>query len=562
VLDRHSPALDRHGTNWRKISCEAPNGALAEADGHLAYASSINVDASSNDNVFGAIPGNLTAVNIVCARGDTLSAVSIRSKALDDELRPAGGSVDTWGGVPVRLESRQMNDSSIGLDAAVANEMRARRVTPNFVASNGYPETTQFRPIIEADAAPARRIKVLFANKFFFLNGGSEVVMFDEMQLMRKFQVDVAEISMRDPRNLPSKYERYFISQKSYRSGSRVQKVKAALSFVHSREAVKNITRLIRNEKPDILHCHNIYHQLTPSIINAAARLQTPVVLTLHDYKPVCPAYTQLRNGEPCTECSNGGFESVVKYRCAGSVGQSALLWAEARYHAAIRSYHHVDKFIAPSRFMRDAIVRRFGEDKVIHIPNGIDVSRIDPADGDDGYVLFLGRLSKEKGVETLLRAHAADNAAWHLVIAGTGPLLDRLRSQYPLAEFTGHLSGDALKARIRGASLVVVPSEWHENSPISILEAMAYAKPVVASRIGGIPELVRHGRTGLLFEPKDARELSGHIRTLLEDSNLRRRLGREARSTIESEYSIQKHGAALLALYESLTSDRSKTGS
>jgi glycosyltransferase involved in cell wall biosynthesis len=464
--------------------------------------------------------------------------------------------------MPVRLEPKQMNGSFIGRDAAVLNELRAPRVTPNSVASDGYPETTQPRPIVEADVFPARRLKVLFANKFFFLNGGSEVVMFDEMELMRKYRVEVAEISMRDPRNLPSKYERYFISPKSYRSGSRGQKIKAALSLVHSPEAVKNITRLIRDEKPDILHCHNIYHQLTPSIINAAARLQTPVVLTLHDYKPVCPVYTQLRNGQPCTECSNGRFESLLKYRCAGSIGQSALLWAEARYHAAIRSYHHVDRFIAPSRFMREAIVRRFGEGRVVHIPNGIDVSRIDPTDDDDGYVLFLGRLSKEKGVETLLRAHAADNAAWRLVIAGTGPLLDQLRSQYPLAEFTGHLSGDALKARVRGASLVVVPSEWHENSPISILEAMAYAKPVVASRIGGIPELVRHGRTGLLFEPKDTRELCGHIKTLLEDSNLRVRLGREARRTVETEYSNQKHGAALLSLYESLMSPRSKVGS
>jgi glycosyltransferase involved in cell wall biosynthesis len=237
-------------------------------------------------------------------------------------------------------------------------------------------------------------------------------------------------------------------------------------------------------------------------------------------------------------------------------------LWAEARYHAAARSYHHVDKFIAPSRFMRDAIARRFGEDKVVHIPNGIDASRVVASEVDDGYVLFLGRLSREKGVETLLQAHAADNGAWRLVIAGTGPLLDELRSRYSLAEFAGHLSGDALKAKLRNASLVVVPSEWHENSPISILEAMAYAKPVVASRIGGIPELVKHGATGFLFEPKDARALSGQVKTLLGDSSLRARLGREARRIVETEYSIQKHGAALLALYQSLMPVPSKVGS
>ena len=381
--------------------------------------------------------------------------------------------------------------------------------------------------------------------------------MFDEMQLMRKYELDVIEFSMRDPRNFPSKYESYFVSQKGYRSNSRSSQIKSALSLIRSREAVKQVTNLILHEKPDILHCHNIYHQLTPSIINAASRLKTPVVLTLHDYKPVCPVYTQLWKGELCTKCSDGRFEALLLQRCAGgSIGRSALLWAEARYHAAARSYQRVDRFIAPSRFMRNAVVRRLGEDKVVHIPNGIDTSRIQVSEQDEGYVLYLGRLSPEKGVETLLRAHAADNAAWRLVVAGAGPLLQDLQSRFPLAEFTGHLTGKALETNLREASVVVVPSEWHENSPLSILEAMAHAKPIVASRIGGIPELVRDGETGLLFEPKDTQQLSNRIRMLLGDSDLRRRLGWQARKIAETEYSLDRHGAALLSLYESLTAN------
>jgi glycosyltransferase involved in cell wall biosynthesis len=407
----------------------------------------------------------------------------------------------------------------------------------------------------QARSAKQAALKILFANKFFFLNGGSEAVMFNEMELMKKYKLDVIEFSMHDPRNFPSKYGSYFVSQKGYRSTSRKDQLKSALSLIHSREAVKQVTRLIRDEKPDLLHCHNIYHQLTPSIINAASRLKTPVVLTLHDYKPVCPVYTRLWKGELCTKCSEGRFESLLMQRCAdGSIGRSALLWAEARYHAAARSYQRVDKFIAPSRFMRDAVVPRFGEDKVVHIPNGIDASRIEISGQDEGFVLYLGRLSPEKGVETLLRTHAADNAAWRLVVAGTGPLLEDLQSRFPLAEFTGHLAGTALETRLREASVIVVPSEWHENSPLSILEAMAHAKPIVASRIGGIPELVRDGETGLLFEPKNTQQLSSRIRMLLGDSGLRTRLGREARRIVETEYSLKRHGAALLSLYESLT--------
>lgn len=397
-------------------------------------------------------------------------------------------------------------------------------------------------------------MKILFANKFFFRNGGSEVVMFNEMELMRESDNDVIEFSMHDPRNLPSKYDRYFVSEKSYRSASRSSKIKSALSLIHSPEAVEKIRALIIDEKPDILHCHNIYHQLTPSIISAASRLNVPVVLTLHDYKPICPVYTRLRGGDVCTSCSNGRFETLLKQRCAdGSLGKSALLWAEARYHAAVRSYHYVSRFIAPSRFMRDAMTRRFGKDKLVHIPNGIDASRIKTSDDDERYVLYLGRLSSEKGVETLLQTHAADHASWRLVIAGTGPLLEDYRSRFPCAEFVGHLTGEALEDTLRKASVIVVPSEWHENSPLSILEAMAHAKPIVASRIGGIPELVRDGATGLLFEPKNSRELSDRLRALLDDAGLRTKLGREARRVVETEYSLSNHATALLSLYENL---------
>jgi glycosyltransferase involved in cell wall biosynthesis len=463
-------------------------------------------------------------------------------------------TVDTTGATHARREPGGADVFSFIPGLAVARGRHVEHSESNIEAVEMCSRATQTGVARSANTFVARRPKVLFANKFFFAKGGAEAVFLDEIALMRSYGVGVAEFSMQDPRNLPSAYERYFVSNKDYRTGSTSQKIKSAASFVHSREAVRKIRRLILDEKPDILHCHNVYHQLTPSIINAAAQLKTRVVLTLHDYKPVCPVYTQLQNGKPCTECSNGRFEAVLRHRCAGgSLAQSALLWAEARVHSALGSYQRVDKFIAPSRFMRDAVIGRLGYDKVVYIPNGIDSSRIEISDDDDGYVLFLGRLAPEKGVETLLRAHAADGGAWRLVIAGTGPLLDELQSRYPLAEFTGHLSGNQLTKVLRNASVIAVPSEWHENNPLSILEAMGHGKPVIASRIGGIPELVRHGVTGLLSTPGEPAELSAHIELLLADRELRKRFGRQAREVVEREYSLQQHGAALLSLYESL---------
>ena len=451
-----------------------------------------------------------------------------------------------------------MSDSSIDDSVSKMAGVDSRHLKEPLDRSTRYADVAASNAIRHAASSRGTALKILFANKFFFLNGGSEAVMFDEMELMKECGVDVIEFSMHDPRNFPSKYESYFVSQKGYRSTSRSSQIKSALSLIHSREAVKHITNLILDEKPDLLHCHNIYHQLTPSIINAASRQNIPVVLTLHDTKLVCPVYTQLCKGELCTKCSEGWFEAVLMQRCAdGSIARSALLWAEARYHAAARSYQRVDRFIAPSLFMRDAVARRLDADKIVHIPNGIDVSSIEVSDQDEGYVLYIGRLSPEKGVETLLRAHAADDAAWRLVIVGSGPLLADLQSRFPLAEFTGYLTGKALETRLRKAGVVVMPSECHENCPLSILEAMAHGKPIVASRIGGIPELVRDRKTGLLFERKDMHQLSDCIRVLLGDSELRTKLGRQARRIAETEYSLERHGAALLSLYESLTANK-----
>lgn len=397
-------------------------------------------------------------------------------------------------------------------------------------------------------------MKVLYANKYFFRNGGSENVMFDEIELMKRADVEVVEFAMQDPRNLPSRYARYFVSTRNYNSRAVASGIKAALTFVHSHEAVANISRLIRAEQPDILHCHNIYHQLTPSIITAAARLGVPVVLTLHDLKTVCPVYTQMRDDRLCNECAVKGVEAVIKHRCGEySLGKRLLLWGEARYHNAKGSYDRVSKVIAPSRFVQNAVSSRFGAEKLVCIPNGIDLSLIRGTPGEGRSVLYFGRLSLEKGVESLLKAHAEDGGSWPLVVAGTGPSFECFRATYPSAEFTGHLAGDALRARIRDAAVVVAPSECQENCPLSIIEAMAHAKPMVASRIGGIPELVRHGGTGFLFQPKDRRDMSERIRTLLADADMRRRFGRAARAAVERQYTLDGHGRALLALYGTL---------
>jgi glycosyltransferase involved in cell wall biosynthesis len=399
----------------------------------------------------------------------------------------------------------------------------------------------------------AALMKVLIANKFFFHKGGAEVVMFQERQSLLRSGEQVIDFSMQDERNFESPYLSHFVSHKDYRTGRPLSRLSPALSLIHSREAVGKIAALIDKTRPDLMHCHNIYHQMTPSIVSVAKSRGIPVVLTLHDFKPVCPVYVRLRAGRPCSLCLHGNFRQVLTNRCAGgSIGASALLYAEAAIQRWLGNYERVDLFLAPSRFMRDSALHRFRPEQVVLLYNGVDTGETKVSTRDEGYVLYFGRLSEEKGVETLLRAHEAAGS-WQLVVAGTGPLEHDLQMRYRNARFVGQLSGQALKETIGGASVIVVPSEWYENCPMSVLEGMACGKPIVASRIGGIPELVVDGETGVLFEPGGADELREHICRLMDDASLRVRMGAAGRIRAERHFSIERHNASLIDIYRSL---------
>ena len=372
-------------------------------------------------------------------------------------------------------------------------------------------------------------MKVLLANKFFYRNGGSEAVMFQEREYLLGSGVAVVDFSMDDDRNLPSTFAGSFVGNQSYgiasdgRSNSRFG---TALKLIHSREAVRKIGALIERTQPDLVHCHNIYHQLTPSIIGAAKRRGVPVVLTLHDYKAVCPVYVRMRRGETCSECLDRGFSRVLVNRCAeGSLAKSALLYAEAVVQRLRGSYESLDTMIAPSEFMRASMLARFAPEKIVVIHNGVDVHSIQPSDEDEHFILYVGRLSPEKGIETLLDAHRETGGRAPLVVAGTGPMEDELRARYPNVQFLGHLDGASLEQTMRRASLVVVPSKWFENCPMSILESMAYGKAVVASDIGGIPELVDDTENRIAISARECARVTELSRPIDGESRLAARI-------------------------------------
>lgn len=399
-------------------------------------------------------------------------------------------------------------------------------------------------------------MKILLINKYFYRRAGAETVFFQERDFLLRHGHEVSDFSMHHPQNLDSFYSEYFVDQIEYRGKKTLGDIFAypfvAAKFIRNGEAIQKLRRLLDVHRPQIAHLHNIYHQLTPAIIPVLKDYGVKVVLTLHDYKVLCPNYKMLRNEKICSACRTGNYWNCLVNRCEnGSLPKSLLLTIEALWHRIFKSYGGVDLFISPSQFLADLIDGGgIAPNRIRILRNGIDHRNVTVSDEDKGYILYFGRIAKEKGLLTLLRAYARSQCALPLKIVGTGPLLEEIAPQYGSVDFLGYKSGDELQLLIAGASFVVVPSEGYENCSMSVLEAMAYGKPVVGSRIGGIPEQIENGKSGLLFERGNEEELAERLTVLAENKELRRQMGVHARQKLLAEYSLDCHCEGLVSLY------------
>ncbi len=398
-------------------------------------------------------------------------------------------------------------------------------------------------------------MKILLVNKYFYLKGGAERVFFQERNYLKGKGIDVVDFSMDDPENIESDFSDFFVPSIDFKSLLQVKdKISNALRFIHSKESINRLSALLEKERPELAHLHNIYHQLTPSIIPLLKKFGVKVVMTLHDYKLVCPSYLLLNNGQICEKCRGNKFFHAATSSCKGSFFGGLVLAAEAYWHKWRSSYSHVDCFIAPSRFLSDYVTRyRIPKDKIVILKNGIDINAYLPSYKDNNYALYFGRISDEKGVATLLSAHEISNKKTLLKIVGTGPMEEELKNQFKSAEFVGYKTGNELISIIDRASFVIVPSQCYENCSMVVLEAMALGKPVIGSRIGGIPEQIDDGKTGLLFEMGNVDELIEKMMILTENRDLRRKMGLAARQKLEKQYSLENHCESLLKIYNKL---------
>lgn len=416
-------------------------------------------------------------------------------------------------------------------------------------------------------------MKILQVNKFFYPKGGADKYFLELSEQLRRNGHEVRFFAMSDQHNLPTEDGRYFVSNISFDDDSLRTRWQAASRIVYSPEAKEKFAALLKDFQPDIIHLHNIYHQLSPSIIDAGRAAGIPIVMHLHDYKLICPNFKLFTGGEVCYRCQTHKYYNSLTHRCLdNSLLKSAGAALEMTlHHQVLKIYEKgVDLFIAPSRFMKQT-VEDFGwpAEKLHYLPNffspefiaGAAAPKLNRTAKAQDYLLYFGRLAEEKGIEVLLRALPLTKA--RLKIAGTGSEEERLRSLVARlelgdrVELLGQRTGADLVGLVKEAKAVIIPSVWLENMPLNLLEALALGQIVIASDIGGLPELIQDGYNGLLFQPGDHQDLAEKINRLKDLD--RDKVGQAARETVET-LNLKDHTHRIENIYqEILTNHRRK---
>lgn len=364
-------------------------------------------------------------------------------------------------------------------------------------------------------------MKILQVNKFYYPKRGADKYFLFLEQLLRQRGHEVRVFAMKSKNNLKSPDSSYFSKEVNLQDNSLKNKIKASHKIIYNFEAKKQFTRLLADFKPDIIHCHNIYHQLSPSILDAALKAKIPVVMHLHDYKLICPNYKLYTGGKYCQRCKPQKYGQCLKNRCVeNSLAKSLLAVIEMTiHHRWLRIYKRGIKFfIAPSFFMKNICLDFGWPEKKFKVLENISpqISVLKNEDVEK-YFLYFGALEEEKGVDLLLRA-AADSHK-KVKIAGSGQMEQELKDLAQKlnisVDFLGQLSGGELQNVITKALAVVIPSRWPENMPLTAIEAMSLAKTVIAADIGGLSELIKSGETGYLFPPQNWKALSKYLKEL-----------------------------------------------
>lgn len=344
----------------------------------------------------------------------------------------------------------------------------------------------------------------------------------------------------------------------------RLGKISAFCAGIHNPFAKKEFEKFLKDQRPDVVHIHNLYPLISPSILLVCKKLRIPVVMTIHNFRLACPNGLLLSRGEICHRCLGGREYWCILRNCENDIFKStgyALRTVAAR---VLRSYYdHVDHFICLTRFQRDILIKEgLPHDKVSVLANPVEIKVAEQsiAEKKDN-VLFVGRVSKEKGIASLFAA-ARTCSDIPFVLAGDYATMPEARGMAgENIALLGALKPQALGALYKKARIFVLPSVWYEGFPTVLLEAMSHSLPIICSRIGGLPEIVEDNITGLLYEPGNVSELAARIQTLWQDVDLCKQLGYAGRKKLEEKYGAEKLMDRLIGIYEKLMKEKGRRG-
>ncbi len=395
---------------------------------------------------------------------------------------------------------------------------------------------------------------------YYYRRGGAEAVMLDQNELLTERGWNIVPFAMEYEKNFDTDYDEYFVEEIDFASQyAPAEKIRKVVKSVYSLEARREIGRLIDDVRPDIVHAHNVYHHLTPAIFGAIKKKGVPSVMTVHDLKIGCPSKLMLAPDGVCERCKGGKTWNAIGQRCLkDSLALSTIAAFETSLHQMLGSYKkNVDLFILPSHFHKNKLIEwGLPADKARYLPNAVDISHLTPTYGGGDRFVFVGRISEEKGLLTFVEAVAKSGVA--ATIVGTGPQEDELRALVDKTgadvEFAGYQTGDALFDIVKSAKALVLPSECYENAPVVLLEAYGVGTPVVGSDLGGIPELVMPGETGLLATAGDVDSFAQQLSIMNKKSASELgEMGHAGRSFVEERFTQNHYLEGLLSIYSEL---------
>ena len=405
---------------------------------------------------------------------------------------------------------------------------------------------------------------VLNINKFHYLRGGAERYYFALTKLLEDHGHDVIPFSMNDERNFDSTYSKYFVSNLELKKPG-LKLLNKISRPIWSKEAKTNLEKLLDKHHPDIAHINLLYHHLSPSILPLLKSRGIPIIMTIHDYKLICPNYKLYTKGSPCQRCKGHKYYNAIAFKCLkNSYAVSTLAAIEMSVHKLMQVYEkQVDTFIATSQFVKDIHVD-FGQDpgNIVVIPHFIDPAFLELAKikrayrAKEPYMLYFGRLAEEKGVDKMLEMMYIYKPDLKLKLAGSGPLDAYLR-QYvkdkklqDRVEFLDHLSAGKLIAYIKGARLVLMPSRFYEAFGFSALESIALGTPLVASDLGALKQLVTE-EVGKVFPAEDLSDMADAIKEVATWDKAA--VAQAGQQLIQSRYLPEKHYQSLQTIYTHL---------